>query len=62
MKTERLPMRTMTNEDEAHALAGVRNQNHIDYVVVEGPEDGEWTLMHISDAIENDFAYSWRAR
>ena len=62
MKTERLPMGTLTNEDAAHALAGARNQHRLDYVVVEGPEDGQWTVMHISDAIENDFAYSWRAR
>ena len=47
-------MRTMTNEDAAHALAVVRNQHHVDYVVVEGPEDGQWTVMHIYDAIEND--------
>ena len=60
--TQRLPMKTMDNEDAAHALAASRNQHGVDYVVVDGPEDGEWTVMHILDAIENGFLYSWRTR
>ena len=55
-------MKTMNDEDAAHALAASRNERGIDYVVVEGPGDNEWTVMHISEAIENGFSYSWRAR
>ena len=61
-RTQRLPMKTLTNEDAAHALAASRNVKRVDYVVVDGPEDGQWTVMHILDAIENGFSYSWRAR
>jgi hypothetical protein len=62
MTTNRMPMRTTNDEDAAHALAAFRNQHSVDYVVVEGPAGGEWTVMHISEAIENGFRYSWRAR
>lgn len=61
-ETERFPMKTMDNEDAAHRLATSRSAQHVDYVVVEGPGDAEWTVMHIDDAIEGGFAYSWRAR
>lgn len=30
-------------------------------VIVEGPEDGEWSVMPLQDAIDSDFAYSWVA-
>ena len=53
-------MRTMTDEDAAHHIAACRNAGRVEYVVVEGPCDNEWTVMHITDAIENDFAYAWR--
>ena len=28
-------------------------------VLVEGPDDGDWTVMDIRDAIEHEFAYTW---
>ena len=58
----RLPMRTLDNEVAAHSIAASRNGQRVDYVVVDGPEDGQWTVMGILDAIENEFPYSWRAR
>ena len=60
--SQRLPMKTMNDEEAAHRIAASRNAGRLEYVVVEGPGDGEWTVMHITDAIENDFLYSWRAR
>jgi hypothetical protein len=28
-------------------------------VMVEGPNDNEWTLMDLGEAINNDFDFSW---
>ena len=61
-QTTTLQMRTTHDENEAHRIARSRNgERNLDWVVVEGPEDQEWTVMRINDAIEGDFRYSWRA-
>ena len=64
MKTtdQRLPMKTFTDENAAHTVASSRNGSRVDYVVVDGPEEGQYTVMHILDAIDGCFSYSWRAR
>ena len=64
MKTRdpRLPMKTFTDENTAHRIATSRNETGLRYVVVDGPGDDEYTVMHIDDAIEGGFSYSWRAR
>ena len=31
------------------------------YVIVDGPEDDQYTVMLDSEAIDNDFAYRWVA-
>ena len=64
MKTrdQRLPMQTFTDENAAHRIATSRNEAGLEYVVVDGPGDDEYTVMHIDEAIEGDFRYSWRAR
>lgn len=46
-------MRTM---NRAYQLAG--NKKNI-CVMVEGPNDEEWTLMDVKDAIEAEMPYSW---
>lgn len=56
-------MRTFTSEDEARRL--MVNRNHTRRgktdltVLVDGPDDGEWTVMDLRDAIEGGFLYSW---
>lgn len=56
-------MVTMQNEDDARALMRLRNQSRRGKteiaVLVAGPEDGDFTVMGLSDAIENDFLYEW---
>ena len=58
-----LPMVTMTDESEARALMVSRNRTRRGRteltVMVEGPEDGEFTVMGLRDAVEGGFAYRW---
>ncbi len=59
-------MRTMASEDEARNLMVTRNRARRDRrvdiaVVVEGPGDGEWTVMDLRDANDGGFLYSWEA-
>ena len=57
------PMMTFRSEDDARRLMVTRNLTRRDRsaiaVLVEGPDDGEWTVMDLRDAIENGFSYSW---
>lgn len=56
-------MRTLTNEDEARALMVSRNRTARGsaalVVMVDGPNDGEFTVMDLRDAVENGFLYTW---
>ena len=49
-----------TDEYEAHASAARRSRGRAMYVVVDGPQDGEHTVIDIQDAIDGGFYYSWR--
>ena len=58
--------RTFENEDSAFRYMVIANQaferagNHKDtLVLVDGPDESEWTVMHITEAIKNDFCYTW---
>ena len=56
-------MKTMGSEEEARDLMRDRNRTRRGKtdlsVVVEGPDDGQWTVMDLRDAIESGFSYSW---
>jgi hypothetical protein len=58
-----MTMRTLTNEDEARRLMVSRNRTRADRtdiaVMVDGPNDGEFTVMDLRDAVENGFMYTW---
>lgn len=30
-------------------------------VIVEGPEDEQWTVMSVTEAVDNGFPYTWEA-
>ena len=55
----------MTFTSESAALRATQGRNKWTdnandlWVVVEGPEDSEWSVMRIEDAIEGEFLYSW---
>ena len=53
-------MTTYTDEYKAHSAATLSSHGHKMYVVVDGPQDGEYTVMDIQDAIDGGFCYSWR--
>lgn len=54
-------LKTFTNEDLAYDFMRRRNASdrHNFLVLVDGPNDGEWTVMDIRTAIESDFPYQW---
>ena len=53
-------MTTYPNRDDAEsAMIRANKANKNLTVVVEGPENGEYTTMSIHDAIDNGFTYSW---
>lgn len=63
-KTTRNPrMAQMTKTSESAASDLVRRVNRcnsgITAVVVDGPDDGEFTVMDLRDAIDNEFLYRW---
>ncbi len=60
-------MRTFTDESKAYWFMKSTNQSrkaagnpHI-VVMVDGPEDNEYTVMELVDAIEEGFCYRWAA-
>lgn len=59
------PFETFDDQDKAMSLMRVRNAGfviglgHRLSVVVEGPCDGEWTVMSMRDAVDNCFSYTW---
>jgi hypothetical protein len=61
--TTRMAWRTTTDENEARHLMVFRNRSRRGRtdltVIVDGPDDGEFTVMDLRDAIENEFAYRW---
>ena len=56
--------------DEAETLCGIRNRlagydrtrDCNPWVIVVGPEDGEATVMRMTEAIDGDFDYRWVTR
>ena len=57
-------------DDEATAMTEMRRANtgvlkttsdRPLMVVVDGPLDGDFTVMSVQDAIDNDFLYRWEA-
>jgi hypothetical protein len=56
-------METYDNYDDAYAEMKKRNKNlssrNPQWVVVDGPDDGEATIMLESEAQDNDFSYRW---
>ena len=46
-------MNIYTDRERAILACSIANQQRFeDYVIVDGPEDGQWTLMEEYDAIE----------
>jgi hypothetical protein len=59
-------MKTYNDEAAAHEAMRLKNlvrraagNTKETAVVVEGPEDGTWTVMEIGEAIESGFGYTW---
>ena len=55
-----------TFDDEAKAVDYMKRKNksiksNDVYVIVEGPDDGEWTVMTQREAVEYGFSYRWEA-
>lgn len=56
---------TTTNEDLAVEI--MRNRNRVAaasrrpelFVLVDGPEDGEYTVMSLREAVDGEFLYRW---
>ncbi len=48
--------RAMKNQNRAYKAAG--NKKDL-MVLVEGPDLGEWSVMPLEEAIENEMSYSW---
>ena len=59
----KIPMKTLTDENEARDLMVLWNRSRRGraelVVMVDGPDDGEFTVMELRDAIENGFSYCW---
>jgi hypothetical protein len=59
--SERWDMRTFA--DEAVALDAMRGLNRHSrfktWVMVEGPDDNEFTILPMRDAIDGEFFYRW---
>ena len=49
-------MMTFRTEEQAQEYCRRRNHGSIKTVIVEGPEDGEWTVMPSMDAVDGGFA------
>jgi hypothetical protein len=62
-KNTAIRMKTLTDENEAADWMRLLNRSRRGRtdlsVMVDGPDDGEFTVMDLRDAIEGDFAYSW---
>jgi hypothetical protein len=58
-----MKMTTTTNEDDARNLMLSRNRTRRGRtdmaVMVDGPGDGEFTVMSLRDAIGGGFTYRW---
>lgn len=58
-----MKMTTTTDEDEARRLMVSRNRTRRGRtdltVMVDGPGEGEFTVMDLRDAINGGFAYRW---
>jgi len=56
-------MHTTTDENEARELMVSRNRTARGsaelVVMVDGPNDGEFTVMDLRDAVEGGFMYTW---
>ena len=63
MTDEQLQIVTTTNEDEAVEIMRRRNRaaGSPVFVLVDGPEDGEFSVMPLAEAIDSGFAYRWEA-
>jgi hypothetical protein len=59
----KIPMKTMTSESEARDRMLFWNRSrcgHAELVVmVDGPNEGEFSVMELRDAIDSGFAYRW---
>ena len=57
-------IKTFKSEATAHDIARVRNGRgrRVEWVVVEGPDDSEWSVMSLRDATENGFCYAWSGK
>ena len=57
-------MTTYTNEEEARDMMRRLNSTRIGrmdvWVIVDGPGDGEFTLMTQREAIDGEFMYCWQ--
>ena len=57
-------MTTYTNEDDARDMMRRLNNTRIGrmdlWVMVDGPDDGEFTLMTQREAIDGEFMYCWQ--
>lgn len=60
-----LTMITTNNEEQAVRIMRSRNRAAATsrrpdwFVLVDGPADGEFTVMDLRDAVEAGFGYSW---
>ncbi|WP_027360808.1 hypothetical protein [Desulforegula conservatrix] len=59
-------MKTYKNKEKAYEMMESKNRSYRRagnsrqlMVMVEGPEEGEHTIMDIKEAIENSFTYEW---
>ena len=56
-------MRTFTDETKARGWMQLLNQSRRGrtelVVMVDGPDDNEFTVMSLSEAIQNGFLYRW---
>lgn len=55
-------MKTYSNKDAAYDAMKMHNKCVVSsryfFVVVDGPNDGEYSVMTMKEAIENEFMYS----
>ena len=62
-ETKRMAFYTTTDETEARERMVFMNRARRGRtelsVMVDGPNDGEFTVMDLRDAIESEFAYRW---
>jgi hypothetical protein len=64
--TQPVYIRHFPSENEADAAMRTKNQTNCEpswmWVLVEGPDDGQWSVMDLRGAIEGRFDYRWAAR